>query len=42
MDMINILKEMIDRKEKIGVTAGASTPDYLIDEVVERIRELTT
>ncbi|MEK6942955.1 MAG: 4-hydroxy-3-methylbut-2-enyl diphosphate reductase [Nanoarchaeota archaeon] len=29
------------RKEKIGVTAGASTPDYLIDEVVERIKEIT-
>ena len=28
-------------KEKIGVTAGASTPDYLIDEVEERIKEMT-
>jgi len=33
-------KEWFEGKEKIGVTAGASTPDYLIDEVVERIREL--
>ena len=28
-------------KERIGVTAGASTPDYLIDEVVERIKEIS-
>ena len=34
-------KEWFDAKEKIGVTAGASTPDYLIDEVVERIKEMT-
>ncbi|MEK6982967.1 MAG: 4-hydroxy-3-methylbut-2-enyl diphosphate reductase [Nanoarchaeota archaeon] len=30
-------KEWFNGKEKIGVTAGASTPDYLIKEVVERI-----
>ena len=35
-------KEWFIGKEKIGVTAGASTPDYLIDEVVERIKELKT
>ena len=34
-------KEWFDGKEKIGVTAGASTPDYLITDVVERIKELT-
>lgn len=28
-------------KEKIGVTAGASTPDYLIKDVVERIKKIT-
>lgn len=33
-------KEWFKEKEKIGVTAGASTPDYLINEVVEMIREL--
>ena len=27
-------------KEKIGVTAGASTPDITINEVVERIRQI--
>ncbi|MDP3765746.1 MAG: 4-hydroxy-3-methylbut-2-enyl diphosphate reductase [Nanoarchaeota archaeon] len=34
-------REWFDGKEKIGVTAGASTPDYLISDVVERIKELT-
>jgi 4-hydroxy-3-methylbut-2-en-1-yl diphosphate reductase len=27
-------------KEKIGITAGASTPDYLIDEVAHKIKEI--
>ena len=27
--------------EKVGVTAGASTPDFVIDEVVERLKELS-
>ena len=35
-------KEWLIGKEKIGVTAGASTPDYLINEVVERIKEMTS
>jgi len=34
-------KEWFEGKEKIGVTAGASTPDYLINEVVQRIKEIT-
>ncbi len=34
-------KEWFDGKEKIGVTAGASTPDYLIDEVVDKIKDIT-
>ena len=33
-------KEWFVGKEKIGVTAGASTPDYLINEVVGKIREI--
>lgn len=33
-------KEWFNGKERIGVTAGASTPDYLIDEVEERIKEI--
>ncbi len=34
-------KEWFIGKERIGITAGASTPDYLINEVVERIKEIT-
>ncbi len=34
-------KEWFDGKERIGVTAGASTPDYLIDEVTEKIKKMT-
>ncbi|MBI2646904.1 hypothetical protein HYW99_00335 [Candidatus Woesearchaeota archaeon] len=34
-------KEWFIGKEKIGVSAGASTPDYLINDVVKRIKELT-
>ena len=26
--------------KKVGVTAGASTPNWLIDQVVERLREI--
>lgn len=36
-----VQKEWFSGREKIGVTAGASTPDYLIGEVVEKIKELT-
>lgn len=34
-------KEWFIDKEKIGITAGASTPDYLINQVVEMVKELT-
>ena len=33
-------KDWFDGKEKVGVTAGASTPDYLIEEVVSKIRKI--
>ena len=36
-----IKPEWFSGKEKIGVTAGASTPDYLIDEVVNKLKEIT-
>ncbi len=32
--------EWLENKDKIGITAGASTPDYIIDEVIEKIRGL--
>ena len=32
--------EWFDGHEDIGVTAGASTPDFSIDAVVERIEEI--
>ncbi|MAG91386.1 4-hydroxy-3-methylbut-2-enyl diphosphate reductase [Candidatus Woesearchaeota archaeon] len=32
--------DWFNQKDKVGVTAGASTPDYLIDEVVNKIKEL--
>lgn len=34
-------KEWFNSKENIGVTAGASTPDITINEVVDRIKEIT-
>jgi len=34
-------KEWFNDKEHIGVTAGASTPDVTINEVTEKIREIT-
>lgn len=33
-------RDWFEGKEKIGVTAGASTPDITINEVVERIKEI--
>lgn len=30
----------LDRVERVGVTAGASTPNWLINQVVERLREI--
>jgi 4-hydroxy-3-methylbut-2-enyl diphosphate reductase len=32
--------EWFDKVERVGVTAGASTPKWLIDEVVERIQQI--
>jgi len=33
--------EWIKGKNKIGISAGASTPDWIINEVVEKVKELT-
>ena len=35
-------KNIIEKAQKIGVTAGASTPEYVIKEVVKKIGELNT
>lgn len=32
-------RNIIDKAQKIGVTAGASTPEYVINEVINRIGE---
>jgi 4-hydroxy-3-methylbut-2-en-1-yl diphosphate reductase len=37
-DEIN--SEWLSRHDKVGVTAGASTPDFVIDQVVGRLEEL--
>ncbi len=34
-------KEWFENAENIGVSAGASTPDWIIQEVVEKIKEIT-
>jgi len=33
-------KELIQNAQNIGVTAGASTPDYIINKVIEGIKEI--
>lgn len=38
----DLQREWFDGAERIGLTAGASTPDYSINQVEARIRELTT
>ncbi len=35
-----ILPEMFVGVQRVGVTAGASTPDWIISEVVERLRQM--
>lgn len=37
---LEIYKDVIDEISKIGVTAGASTPEYIINEVIKKIGEL--
>jgi 4-hydroxy-3-methylbut-2-enyl diphosphate reductase len=32
-------KDLIEKSQNIGVTAGASTPDYVINKVIEKIKE---
>ncbi len=39
-DQNEIEPNWFNGKKEIGVTAGASTPDYVVDRVVERIKEI--
>jgi len=39
-DSSEIVPEWIEGAEKVGVTGGASTPDWLIQETVERLQDL--
>ena len=34
-----IKREWLDGREKIGLTAGASAPEVLVEEVVEKLKE---
>lgn len=36
---VEIQPEWLDGRQRVGVTAGASTPDYAVDEVVARLQE---
>ena len=38
----DVKPEWLEDREGVGITAGASTPDYMVDEVEERVRELAT
>lgn len=40
-DFSQFRPDMIDGAERIGITAGASTPDELIDEFVDKLRDVT-
>lgn len=33
-------KEWFEGKDNIGISAGASTPDWIINQVVEKIKQL--
>jgi len=35
IDGVRILKKMVENVKNIGITAGSSTPDYVIDNVIE-------
>lgn len=38
-DELDNYKELIENAQNIGVTAGASTPDYIIDKVIEKLKQ---
>lgn len=38
----DIQKKWFDSIQKVGITAGASTPDYTIEKVIERVKEIAS
>jgi 4-hydroxy-3-methylbut-2-enyl diphosphate reductase len=36
-----IQRDWLTGHERVGITAGASTPDFVIDDVVSRLEELS-
>ncbi|MGC8938841.1 MAG: bifunctional 4-hydroxy-3-methylbut-2-enyl diphosphate reductase/30S ribosomal protein S1, partial [Thermodesulfovibrio sp.] len=40
-DAQEIDKDWVKSAKKIGVTAGASTPQWIIDEVIDKIKKFT-
>ena len=39
-DVAELDEKMFDGVQKVGVTAGASTPDFVIDEVIEYLKKI--
>ena len=40
-DVAELRRDWFEGVDNVGLTAGASTPDYMIDEIEQRIQELT-
>jgi lytB protein len=39
-DVTELKEVMFEGVQKLGVTAGASTPDFVIDEVIEYLKKI--
>jgi len=39
-DVAELEEVMFEGVQKLGVTAGASTPDFVIDEVIEYLKRI--
>ena len=37
-DELNNYKDLIEKSNNIGITAGASTPDYVIEKIVNNLK----
>ena len=40
-DVAELEETMFDGVQRVGVTAGASTPDFVIDEVIEYLKKIS-